>query len=123
MVTKSSAKSSRKNALKSASNDKAGSTVKSLPVDVLDWLKANHGQDAARAAIEKFGVSYAHITDWLVKEGVQVKEAVQTLIHANKKTLVQKGGDKAKIIVKSAGKIKGKMIKRAKQVKGAVKKK
>ena len=69
-------------------------TMKALPKEVLDWVKENHGQEAARAAVEKFGVSYAHVTDWLKKEGVQVRDAVGTLIESRKKEAFRKAEEK-----------------------------
>ena len=126
MAAKSSAKPSKrasKKPIKKAAKKKPKPPAKDLRKEVVDWVKANPGRDVLRVALDEFGVSYEHLTEWLKKEGIQVKEAVETLIKSRKDKAAKKGGEKLKALAKAVEEKKADLKKLAVRLKSATKKK
>jgi len=106
-LKKSPAKKSRKSPTAPKSIPKKSKRIQpvihseSLQREAVEWVRTNPSREVVHAAIEKFGISYDHLKDWLKKEGVQVVEAVEGLIAAKKKTAMKKGEEKLSELVKS----------------------
>jgi len=101
---------------------KAAFHPESLEREAVEWVRTNPSREVLHAAIEKFGISYDHLKGWLKKEGVQVVEAVESLIASKKKTALEKGEEKLRELLKSIEEKKEELKKLSEQLKGAAQK-